>query len=101
MPRELWPIPNPDGSGRWSLYDPAAHRYVPDAINVSELQARSTMAGLQEAAAKAEAKAETRNEPVSKTKGNLSHDDSHRRSNTGEAQADRRPTAGFSGDPDL
>ncbi len=33
-------VPNPDGSGRWCVWDPVARAYVPGGINVSEKVAR-------------------------------------------------------------
>lgn len=32
-------VPNPDGSGRYCVYDPVAGRYVRGGINISRLQA--------------------------------------------------------------
>lgn len=39
MPKLNLIIPNPDGSGRYSVYDPTAGRYVRGGINVSRMEA--------------------------------------------------------------
>lgn len=33
-------VPNPDGSGRWCVYDPITRAYLPGGVNVSEKVAR-------------------------------------------------------------
>jgi hypothetical protein len=40
---QLWAVPNPDGSGRFCVYDPIAGKYVPGLINVTEVVAREAV----------------------------------------------------------
>ena len=43
----LLAVPNPDGSARWSVYDPQRETYVPGAINVSRQEADTIIKSME------------------------------------------------------